>query len=80
MSLLYAMFNLKTYQLQHVVARLWEYLKDLLDPTVPKESRHVVFHFFGALIFEKHEKINVMRSQFFKFIKSHNIPEDIGPR
>ncbi|XP_014260624.1 tuberin [Cimex lectularius] len=60
--------------------RLWALLKDLLAENVSRENRHLVFNFFRSLVQGQNERIGLMRAEFFKLIKNHNIPEDIGQR
>ncbi|KAL1116001.1 hypothetical protein AAG570_005496 [Ranatra chinensis] len=64
----------------NAIAKLWYLLEDLVAPGNPKENRHVVFSFCRALIQGQYERLGMMRAQFFKFIKNHDVEEDIGPR
>ncbi|XP_046387021.1 tuberin [Ischnura elegans] len=62
------------------IERLWILLQDLLKRDVSKEHRHIAFGFFRCLVQGQYEKLGMMRAQFFRIIKTHDIPEDANPR
>ncbi|XP_071440421.1 tuberin-like [Hetaerina americana] len=62
------------------IERLWILLGDLLQKNVAKEHRHIAFAFFRCLVQGQYEKLGMMRAQFFRIIKTHDIPEDANPR
>ncbi|XP_063234483.1 tuberin isoform X2 [Bacillus rossius redtenbacheri] len=62
------------------VEKLWACVKDLLHPDVAKEYRHLVFSFFRCLIQGQYENLGIMRTHFFKLIKTHDVEEDTAPR
>ncbi|XP_073996859.1 TSC complex subunit tuberin isoform X2 [Rhodnius prolixus] len=65
---------------ENAVVKLWTLLEDMVNDNISKDNRHLVFSFFRTLIQGQFERLGMMRSQFFKLIKTHNIPDDIGPR
>lgn len=46
----------------------------------PIEVRHNTFAFLQSVIKHQFDKIDIMRAQFFRFIKHHDNPQDISPR
>ncbi|KAK7793760.1 hypothetical protein R5R35_000957 [Gryllus longicercus] len=64
----------------NAIERLWNCLQDLLQRDVQKEYRHLAFSFFRCLVQGQYEKLGLMRVHFFRVIKEHDLPEDIGPR
>uniref|UniRef100_A0A0K8TBU2 Tuberin n=1 Tax=Lygus hesperus TaxID=30085 RepID=A0A0K8TBU2_LYGHE len=65
---------------ENAVGKFWCLLEDLLKENVSKENRHFVFSFFRSLIQGQWDKLGIMRAQFFKAIKAHNIADDLVPR
>lgn len=65
---------------ENAPAKLWCLLEDLLSKEVTQDNRHLIFSFFRALIQGQYERLGMMRAQFFRLIKSHNIQDDIVPR
>ncbi|KAK9508826.1 hypothetical protein O3M35_006288 [Rhynocoris fuscipes] len=62
------------------VVKLWTLLEDMLKDNVNKENRLLVFSFFRTVIQGQYERLGMMRTQFFKLIKTHSIAEDLVPR
>nr|CAD7441252.1 unnamed protein product [Timema bartmani] len=71
------MFNAKP---KSAVEKLWACLKDLFHPDIAKEHRHLAFTFFSCLVQGQYEKLGIMRSHFFRLIKTHDVAEDVAPR
>lgn len=44
------------------------------------ETRHAAFSFLHSLIRGQSDNLREMRAQFFRFIKNHEHPEDVGQR
>ncbi|CAH0564266.1 unnamed protein product [Brassicogethes aeneus] len=62
------------------IACLWSAVKDLFGRDYSSEIRHVAFSFLQNLIKGQNDRLQLMRAQFFKFIKTHDNPEDVGQR
>lgn len=65
---------------ENAVEALCDHTKDMIDPQLPVETRHIVLHFYCGIIQGQLEKMNIMRTYFFRLIKIHDIAEDILPR
>lgn len=52
----------------------------MFGPDNSTETRHLAFLFLQYLIKGQYDKIKLMRAHFFRFIKHHVHPEDIGQR
>lgn len=46
----------------------------------PNDVRYATFSFVQSVIKSQFDRIDVMRAQFFRFIKHHDNPQDIAPR
>ncbi|XP_030752123.1 tuberin isoform X2 [Sitophilus oryzae] len=64
----------------NVVEKLYSCTEDLFDKSNPTEVRHMIFAFTQSLIKGQIERLEIMRSQYFRLIKHHDQPEDIGQR
>ncbi|XP_067006155.2 tuberin isoform X2 [Anabrus simplex] len=64
----------------NAIEKLWICLQDLFHRDIPKEHRHLAFSFFRCLIQGQYEKLGLMRVHFFRLVKEHDVPEDVGPR
>lgn len=53
---------------------------DLFDQEQTTETRHVAFQFLQSLIKGQNDKLEIMRAHFFRFIKLHDNPNDVGQR
>lgn len=71
---------LKNHLEDYAIEKLWGCLQDLLLRDVSKEHRHLAFSFFRCLVQGQYEKLGLMRAQFFRVIKNHDVPEDVVPR
>nr|CAD7400169.1 unnamed protein product [Timema poppensis] len=71
---------LKNHIEESAVEKLWACLKDLFHHDVAKEHRHLAFTFFSCLVQGQYEKLGIMRSHFFRLIKTHDVAEDVAPR
>lgn len=65
---------------ENAVQRLWELTADLLNADRPAEHRQAGFNFYKTLIRSQFEALAEMRTQFFRVIQEHAVPEDIGLR
>lgn len=66
--------------IQEAVKKLWHCVKDLLQDNVCKEHRHLVLHFLRCLVQGQSERLGMMRNHYFRLVKTHPNPEDVGPR
>ncbi|XP_076271400.1 TSC complex subunit tuberin isoform X2 [Rhynchophorus ferrugineus] len=66
----------------NVVEKLWSCTEDLFAKENPTEARHMIFSFTQSLVKGRMEKdkLGIMRAQYFRLIKHHDHPEDIGQR
>nr|CAH7730250.1 unnamed protein product [Callosobruchus chinensis] len=62
------------------VEKLWASVEDLFRDEHTTETRHLAFLFLQCLIKGQFDRLKLMRAQFFRFIKTHNNPEDVGQR
>ncbi|XP_074027565.1 TSC complex subunit tuberin isoform X2 [Leptinotarsa decemlineata] len=60
--------------------KLWNAIEDLFGPDHATETRHVAFAFLQSLLRGQYDKLKLMRAHFFRFIKHHDHPEDVGQR
>jgi len=65
---------------EHGVELLWVKVSDLLDPNVEKEVRQSVLSFFVDLTIGQFNSLEMMRPQFFRFLKGHTLAEDLEYR
>jgi tuberous sclerosis protein 2 len=62
------------------VEKLWYCIQDMFLREYAAEVRHATFTFLQQVIKSQFDKIDVMRAQFFRFIKHHDNPQDMAPR
>ncbi|CAG9773906.1 unnamed protein product [Ceutorhynchus assimilis] len=63
----------------NVVEKLWSCTEDLYSKD-HTEARHQLFFFMQCLVKGQTERLTLMRAQFFRLIKHHDHPEDIGQK
>ncbi|KAK9888340.1 hypothetical protein WA026_000595 [Henosepilachna vigintioctopunctata] len=61
------------------IAKLWGCIEDIfsLDQS---ELRNTAFIFLKNLVKRQNEELKITRAHFFRFVKNHNIPEDLWRR
>ncbi|KAJ8945262.1 hypothetical protein NQ318_016684 [Aromia moschata] len=64
----------------NALEKLWNSVKDLFGKEHTTETRHLAFTFLQCLLKGQSDKMKIMRAQFFRFIKEHDHPEDVGQR
>ncbi|RZC31903.1 tuberin [Asbolus verrucosus] len=62
------------------VEKLWSCIQDMFLREYSVEVRHATFNFLQSIIKNQFDRIDVMRAQFFRFIKHHDNPQDVAPR
>ncbi|XP_054271198.1 tuberin isoform X2 [Macrosteles quadrilineatus] len=65
---------------EEAVKKLWHCVKDLLNDPVAREHRHLAFHFLRCLVQGQAERLGIQRVHYFKLVKTHSNPEDVGQR
>ncbi|KAL3274359.1 hypothetical protein HHI36_015757 [Cryptolaemus montrouzieri] len=61
------------------ISRIWVSIEDIFSID-HLELRNTAFALLKSLIKHQNEELRVMRAHFFRFIKTHNNPQDIGQR
>ncbi|XP_044253656.1 tuberin [Tribolium madens] len=62
------------------VEKLWSCIQDMFLREYPNDVRHATFTFLQSVIRSQFDRIDVMRAQFFRFIKHHDNPQDVASR
>ncbi|CAH1986295.1 unnamed protein product [Acanthoscelides obtectus] len=62
------------------IEKLWKAIEDLFGNEHTTEIRNAAFLFTQYLIRGQYERMKLLRAHFFRFIKSHNHPEDVRQR
>ncbi|KAJ8913200.1 hypothetical protein NQ315_016142 [Exocentrus adspersus] len=65
---------------ENAVEKLWSLIEDMFGREHSTETRHAAFSFLHSLIRGQSDNLREMRAQFFRFIKNHDHPEDVGQR
>jgi len=65
---------------EHGVELLWVKVSDLMENSVEKEVRQSVLSFFIDLTLGQFNNLEMMRPQFFRFLKLHSLAEDLEYR
>ena len=67
---------------QHAAQMLWYKVSDMLEVDKDKETRHTVMEFLEQLVMGQGDgpDMEMMRPVLFKFVKQHNVKEDLDQR
>ncbi|ELT92479.1 hypothetical protein CAPTEDRAFT_91111 [Capitella teleta] len=65
---------------ENAVEVIWLTVQDLLDPKVATDDRHLALRFLQNLVRGQYQQLGMMRAQFFRVIKSHDLIEDLPQR
>ncbi|KAG2172855.1 hypothetical protein INT43_000205 [Umbelopsis isabellina] len=52
-------------------------VQDIMEPSAPKDARHVVFEFMAACIDSHYESLGMARVTFYNALKDHHVYEDL---
>lgn len=67
----------KSYKLSHL-ENVFFTVQDVLDPTMPREARHVVFEFMLACIVGQYTDLGMARVTFYSALRNYNNWEDFA--
>lgn len=67
----------KSYKLTHL-ENVFFTVQDVLDPTMPREARHVVFDFMLACIVGQYTDLGMARVTFYSSLRNYNNWEDFS--
>ncbi|GAA5801065.1 hypothetical protein HPULCUR_006507 [Helicostylum pulchrum] len=67
----------KSYKLTHL-ENVFFTVQDVLDPTMPREARHVVFNFMLACIIGQYTDLGMARVTFYSSLRNYNNWDDFA--